>query len=155
MNYFLDTNILLIYLRDNEQARNIEKDLKLLEKGNNLLLSVVSVGEIKSIAIQNKWGKRKIENLISILQDFLITDINTQEIIERYSQIDAYSQGKLNQNPVSFTARNMGKNDLWIAATASVYDIQLITTDKDFDHLEGKYLADLLWVDIEKYNVKK
>jgi tRNA(fMet)-specific endonuclease VapC len=155
MNYFLNTNILLIYLRDNEQARNIEKDLKLLEKGNNLLLSVVSVGEIKSIAIQNKWGKRKIENLISILQDFLITDINTQEIIERYSEINAYSQGKLNEIPVSFSARNMGKNDLWIAATASVYDIQLITTDKDFDHLEGKYLVDLLWVDIEKYNVKK
>lgn len=89
------------------------------------------------------------------MQDFLITDINTQEVIERYSQIDAYSQGKLNEIPVSFTARNMGKNDLWIAATASVYDIQLITTDKDFDHLEEKYLVDLLWVDIEKYNVKK
>ncbi len=54
MNYFLDTNLLLTYLRDNKQARNIEKELKLLEKGNNLLLSVVSVGEVKSIAIQNK-----------------------------------------------------------------------------------------------------
>lgn len=151
MNYFLDTNLLLTYLRDNKQARNIEKELKLLEKGNNLLLSVVSVGEVKSIAIQNKWGKRKIENLIAILQDFLITDINTQEVIDRYAEIDAYSQGKLNDIPTPFSARNMGKNDLWIAATASIYNVQLITTDKDFDHLKENYLPNLFWVDVEKY----
>jgi len=151
MNYFLDTNIVLIYLRDNEQAKNIERELKLLEKGNNLLVSVVSVGELKSLAIQNKWGKRKIENLLTILQDFLITDINTQEILERYAEIDAYSQGKLTDIPTTFSSQNMGKNDLWIAATASVYAIQLITTDKDFDHLEKCYLKNLLWINLEKY----
>lgn len=31
----------------------------------------------------------------------------------------------------------MGKNDLWIAATAITYNIPLITTDADFDHLDG------------------
>lgn len=34
----------------------------------------------------------------------------------------------------------MGKNDLWIAATASVLNLELLTTDSDFDHLGGKYL---------------
>ena len=34
----------------------------------------------------------------------------------------------------------MGKNDLWIAATSSVYDLVLVTTDKDFDHLDKEYL---------------
>jgi tRNA(fMet)-specific endonuclease VapC len=154
MNYFLDTNIVLIYLRDNEQAKTIERELQLLRKGNNLLVSVVSVGELKSLAIQNKWGKRKIENLLAILQDFLITDINTQEILERYAEIDAYSQGKLTDIPTTFSSQNMGKNDLWIAATASVYDIQLITTDKDFDHLETRYLKNLLWINLEKYKNK-
>ena len=33
------------------------------------------------------------------------------------------------------SARNMGKNDIWIAATALCYDIELYTTDNDFDHL--------------------
>ena len=63
-----------------------------------------------------------------------------------YAEIDAYSQGKLLSNPVPVgsSARNMGKNDLWIAATASILNITLLTSDKDFDHLNGVYL------DVEK-----
>lgn len=34
----------------------------------------------------------------------------------------------------------MGKNDLWIAATASILGAKLLTTDNDFEHLNGKYL---------------
>ena len=47
--------------------------------------------------------------------------------------IELYSQGKLAS--VDFTPRNMSKNDLWIAATAYVTNATLVTTDKDFDHL--------------------
>jgi len=43
----------------------------------------------------------------------------------------------------------MGKNDLWIAATASAFDIRLITTDKDFDHLKDQFI-DLLYIDLNK-----
>ena len=35
----------------------------------------------------------------------------------------------------------MGKNDIWIAATASVMDAPLITTDGDYDHLDSVYLS--------------
>jgi len=34
----------------------------------------------------------------------------------------------------------MGKNDLWIAATASVLSAALLTTDNDFSHLQGYFL---------------
>lgn len=34
----------------------------------------------------------------------------------------------------------MHKNDLWIAATALVLDIPLITSDSDFDHLNNTLL---------------
>lgn len=37
--------------------------------------------------------------------------------------------------PAGLSARNMGKNDLWIAATALYLDLPLHTTDNDFDHL--------------------
>ena len=63
MNYLLDTNILVIYVRATELTRKIEQDLKLLTGNNDLVISVVAVGEIKSIAKRNKWGKKKIENL--------------------------------------------------------------------------------------------
>ena len=34
----------------------------------------------------------------------------------------------------------MGKNDLWIAATAFVTKATLLTTDKDFDHMHPAFL---------------
>ena len=49
-----------------------------------------------------------------------------------------------------FPARNMGKNDLWIAATASAFNLKLATTDKDFQHLEQVFV-DLVYVNYEKY----
>jgi predicted nucleic acid-binding protein len=33
----------------------------------------------------------------------------------------------------------MGKNDLWIAATATVFQATLLTTDKDFNHLHNVF----------------
>lgn len=38
------------------------------------------------------------------------------------------------------SSRNMGKNDLWIAAIASVFDMTLLTTDADFNHLNNHFL---------------
>lgn len=38
-------------------------------------------------------------------------------------------------------ARNMGKNDLWIAASAKAAGATLLTTDGDFDHLIPDHLA--------------
>ena len=39
---------------------------------------------------------------------------------------------KISQPPKTTTAKNMGKNNRWIATTASVPDIDLLTSDKDF-----------------------
>lgn len=112
MNYLLDTNILVIYARGADLAKKIEHDLKLLTRENDLVISVVTVGEIKSIAKRNKWGEKKIENLKELLERFLVADINIETIVEKYAEIDTFSQGKLSDGKVDFTARNMGKNDL-------------------------------------------
>lgn len=151
MNYLIDTNILIIYVRDTDLTRKLEEDLRLLTGDNNLVISVVSIGEIKSIAKQNKWGKKRMRRLIEILSQFLIADINVEDIIESYSEIDTYSQGKLEGKATSFTSRNMGKNDLWIAATASTLNLELITTDKDFGHLNEEYLK-LKRIDLSGYS---
>lgn len=127
-------------MRANEWTRKIEDDLKLFSNGNNLVVSVVTIGEIKSIAIQNKWGKRRIEQMLKTLNEFLVSDIKTNKILEKYAEIDAYSQGRLERLKGNFTSKNMGKNDLWIAATAAVLDIELLTTDKDFEHLNESFL---------------
>lgn len=140
MNYLLDTNIIVTYVRDTEVTRRLEDQLNLLTGDHNLIVSVVSIGEIRSIAKQSNWGDKKITKLENIVSDFLITDINVETIIERYAEIDAYSQGKLKGEKVGFSSRKMGKNDLWIAATASIFDLELITTDRDFEHLNPRFL---------------
>lgn len=140
MNYLLDTNILLIYTRENSLKDIIEENYNPFGVSNNTLISVVTVGEIKAIALKNNWGNRRINLLESILNRLIIVDINSEDVIERYAELDTYSQNKLEGRPLGASARNMGKNDLWIAATASVINAKLITTDNDFNHLDNVYL---------------
>jgi len=56
-------------------------------------------------------------------------DISATEVLDNYAALDLASQ----RHPGG--ARNMGKNDLWIAATTRVVGGVLLTTDRDFDHL--------------------
>ena len=141
MRYVLDTNILLHYMRESEVSVRIDAQYNPLDSTlHDAILSVVSVGEIKAIAKINHWGTRKLEKLDLLLDELLITDINSEDLIERYAEIDAFSHGKLTERPLGMSARNMGKNDLWIAATASILEASLLTTDFDFNHLHDEFL---------------
>ena len=139
MNYLLDTNILLLYIRDKETRKYVEERYDPFGEENNPIISVVTVGEIKSIARRNGWGKQKIKLLEDILSDLIIADINAEDVIEMYAEIDAYSQGRLKNKALGSSARNMGKNDLWIAATCQVTKSVLLTTDGDFEHLRDYF----------------
>ncbi len=134
----LDTNILLFLLREDSRWRNIYETYDVENRLN--CISVVSLGELNAIALRNSWGECRIQKIDQLAQDFTIVDIHVEEIIKCYGEIDAFSQGKHPTRPLSMTARNMGKNDLWIAATASVFDIVLVTSDADFNHLNGNFL---------------
>lgn len=144
MKYVLDTNI-LIYLLSNK-SRNSFIDLlntkyNLFDLKNSLVLSIVTIAELKSIALQRQWGATKLNLLEKLFEQFIIIDSFGKATVDRYAEIDAFSQGKLDLGTAKhFSARNMGKNDLWIAALASVSKSFLLTTDKDFLHLHNKYL---------------
>jgi len=93
-------------------------------------------------------GAEKLQALDELLRKLPLVDINDERIIREYANIDAYSLGKKAAHPLPAgqTARVMGKNDLWIAATASVLSATLLTTDHDFDHLNGVFL-DAVYID--------
>ncbi|MEM1216646.1 MAG: PIN domain-containing protein, partial [Bacteroidota bacterium] len=133
-------NILLIYLRDEKTKYYIEETHDPMGAANTPIISVVSVGEIKSIAKRNKWGARKVAAIEQMMRKLVITDIKYADVIDRYAEIDTYSQDKFPERRLGTTARNMGKNDLWIAATGSVLGATLLTTDNDFNYLNNKYL---------------
>ncbi len=115
----------------------LESDIAAGNGNNNLrIISIVTKGEIESIAVQFKWGDKKNEQLKALLNHFLIVPIDSNQIVNTYAEIDAFSQRKHPTIHAKHTSRNMGKNDLWIAATAYVTNSTLITADGDFDHLD-------------------
>lgn len=150
MNYLLDTNIIIIYSKDGKIARQIEDDYRFFATENNLAVSIVTIAEINSLVHQLRIkGKRK-EGLDKILSKLYQVDISYADILQKYEEIDAFSQCKHQVLKSNFTPRNMGKNDIWIAATASALGIPLVTTDKDFAHLSPTFIS-LVLVDLGKY----
>lgn len=137
MNYVLDTNILIHILTGSD----IGVKAKEKTQSNNpfLIISIVTQAEIISIANQRKWGTKKLSILNNLLEELLIIPINNFELVQTYAEIDTYSQGKLEEKPLNMTSRNMGKNDLWIAATTLLTGSTLLTTDNDFNHLDPSY----------------
>ncbi len=146
--YLFDTNILLYFFRQDKNWETIYSAYDLSVISDNVV-SVVGWGEILALGTRNGWGERRMSELDKLNELFLIADIYDEKIIHRYAEIDAFSEGKLKSKPLGTSSRKMGKNDLWIAATASVLGLTLLTTDKDFQHLDGVYL-DLAFVDLEK-----
>jgi tRNA(fMet)-specific endonuclease VapC len=139
MNLLFDTNIILAIVR----AKSGHQIMDYLNpKGNNIYVSFVNIAESQSIAFQNSWGEHKMQILVDFFKSVYVMNV-TNSLLPTYIGIDAYSQRKhpdYEKYPFS-TPRNMGKNDLWIAATASLLNLQLVTTDKDFDHLETSFLS--------------
>ncbi|MVM30565.1 PIN domain-containing protein [Spirosoma sp. HMF4905] len=149
MIYLFDTNIVLAYIRQNNIADSVTAILSLTEN-NQVQISVVTAGELWSIARQNNWSTARQAKLQDLLNCYIRVTIADDELVQRYADIDAFSQNKLAGRSLGISARNMGKNDLWIAASASLTGATLITTDKDFDHLHGQYV-EVVWLDPNQY----
>ncbi|MBO0932060.1 PIN domain-containing protein [Fibrella aquatilis] len=119
-----DTNLIIRYVR-NQTMLPIR-----------VVIPIVVAGELEALALKNDWGYQKVKFLQHLIDSYPVADLN-REVTRVYAEIDAYSQGKSKQMPLpaGITARNMGKNDLWIAAIALYLDMELHTADGDFDHL--------------------
>lgn len=124
--YLLDTCILVHLLRGNTLGEAINNRYSLSSSMHRAVISVVTVGELRSLAGQLGWGEAKIAPMTAILSQVVQVDINHEDIITAYAAIDVHSIN---------VGRPMGKNDLWIAATCVAGGFFLLTTDGDFDHL--------------------
>ena len=145
MNRFLlDTNMLLGFAREAPWARWANEEFRFGATETMVLTSVVCRGEILALAEKRGWGRRSRMNLEDILNRFPTLDINRQPILNAYARIDAWTHGRAVDSPGDTAppkpAIAMTQNDLWIAATAHVSRTTLLSTDKDFDHLDGVWL---------------
>jgi len=140
--YLLDTNILVHYIRKSQLYQQVETNENLTDSDCLPMISVVTQGEIFSLASQRGWGTAKNQIIQNLLSKLVIVDINSSDVdlLQAYANIDSYSKNKLSGRPLG-SSITMGKNDLWIAATALVANATLLTTDGDFDHLNGIFIS--------------
>jgi predicted nucleic acid-binding protein len=133
--YLLDTNVLMAYARGKGPVFDaVEQTYSLLNPQTASYVSVVSIGEILSFARRRSWSKKLAD--LQLLTSKLVTVeiLHQQPLMDAYAEIDSFTLGLK-------PSRTMGKNDLWIAATAKVTKAILLTTDPDFEHLERVHLT--------------
>jgi tRNA(fMet)-specific endonuclease VapC len=139
MIYVLDTNILIHLVRGTAMVQTELNRIGIFNRRNYANISIVSVGELKVFALRNQWGATKLAILNTFVNALTPISIDNQDIVDAYVDIDLYSQGKHPHHASAFTARNMGKNDLWIAATTQYLGATLVTADNDFNHLQPTF----------------
>ena len=127
--FLLDTNVLVALIRGKALGAWIDAQYQLRAAAERPVVCVVTVGEIRSLARQFKWGEDKRKALNKIVEELVIVDIHSEDMLAAYEEID--SDGVL-------AGQKIGKNDIWIAAASRVTQRSLLTTDTDFlkDHLK-------------------
>ena len=135
----LDTNIFVNLIRDNAIGQRLKRERQFLMTEVVPAYCIVTEGELRSLALQWAWGHDKLEQMRYLLDYFRPISIENPETIQAYAVIDAQSKSQ---------GLTMGKNDVWIAAAAYVTGFELLTTDRDFDHLHGTLITRTL-VDIQ------
>lgn len=138
--YVLDTSALLNLIRGKELGQQIDSAYGLRMAMYRHTISIVTHGEIKVLAERNNWGDEKRNALATALDSLITINIDSEPLVQAYVQVEEASRN------APGGARNMGQNDMWIAATALLSGQPLITTDGDFNHLNGRLIT-VHWID--------
>jgi tRNA(fMet)-specific endonuclease VapC len=135
--YLLDTNILVHFVRNDSSWAKVRDEFQLFAIEPTPWISVVTSGELRSLAYQHSWGSTKSEQMEFALGYFVEIPIQAEKLVRAYALIDAHFQKQ---------GQALGKNDLWIAATAHITGAKLLTMDHDFDAMHGLFL-NREWID--------
>lgn len=128
----LDTNILVHGVRRGPVWDRIQAEYQLFLAEPTPLVCVVSVGELRSLALLREWEAARLDQMAFLLSSFREASASAPDVVDVYAEIaaDAVRGGHA-----------IGQNDLWIAATAIALRATLLTADRDFDWLAPSPLA--------------
>ena len=66
---------------------------------------------------------------MELVRECVVVDINSEEVLRWYAELDHHTESR---------GRRMGKNDLWIAATAAATNGWVVTEDRDFENVKDR-----------------
>lgn len=126
-NVLLDTNIVsYTFKRD---TRHISYRLHLADK--YLAISFMTLAELDAWADLHNWGSRRREELANFLSTYIVVE-SDRELCRMWGAI---------RNQASRNGRYIETSDAWIAATALLYQIPLVSHNrKHFDWIKGLQL---------------
>ena len=138
--YLLDTNVVLHATRQNSPvSAAIESHFQLKQSPFRPAICEVTVAELKAFA--QAWGQPRKELLKRLIADLLVIPISNPSIHERWAEL--YSFARKSGLPVQ-----VDHNDVWIAATAHVAGLTLLSSDhKAFLPLRGTAWVDVIVLD--------
>lgn len=137
-DYLLDTGIVLHYARASAACSRVEQECGLAVSTFRPMVCVVTLGEIRAIALRRGWDGAKLNGLDAFLANLVSVDISPPAIINAYAAISAHATRH-------GWALAHQKNDLWIAAAAQVTGATLLTMDKDFTPAQGVFINRMLF----------
>lgn len=138
--YVLDTSTLLNLIRGKELGEQIDSAYGLRAAMYRHTISIVTHGELRVLAERNDWGAQKRDALANALSSLVTLNIDSEPLVEAYVRVEEACRN------APMNARTMGQNDMWIAATALVSNLPIVTTDDDFNHLNGRLIT-VHWID--------
>jgi len=139
-SYALDTGVVLNLVRGKELGTRIDREFGLTRSMRLHTVSIVTHGELKVLADRNEWGAEK-RGVLAIALDNLVTlNIESEALVDAYVEVDRACRTAIGGGRV------LGQNDMWIAATALLSGLPLITTDRDFLPLHERLIT-VHWID--------
>src|SRR5437868_865916 len=115
--YLLDTNVVIALVRGNDLGRYLDTTYGLSAMSPGPDVSIVTIGELVAFAGKARWGPARWADLTRVVATLTAHDVDDRFILA-YGEIDTASHA---------VGHKMGKNDLWIAATARVLGLTLLT----------------------------
>jgi predicted nucleic acid-binding protein len=101
-------------------------------RGSELVVSFMTVAEMRQGALDANWGPRKCDVLEAYLADFSVL----------HSDSLLCSTWAVVRNQSTRKGRPMSSADAWIAATALVLSVPLVTNNpRDYRHLDNLQLV--------------
>ena len=119
--YLLDTNVVLFATRQHSAtAVTIEHQFGLKASPFRPAICEVTVAEL--LAFAESWGPARKKLLRAVIEELLVLPIGRPEIHAEWAKLKSYARTK-------GLAIQQDHNDIWIAATARVAGMTVISSD--------------------------
>lgn len=138
--YLFDTNIVLHATRQGSPV-SVAADAQFQLSQSPFRPAICEVTVAEMLAFAQSWQERRREHLKRIIDQFLVIPIGDDRIHRQWAEL--YSHAKAHGLPIQHD-----HNDVWIAATAKVAGLKVISTDgAAFLPLRGTTWVDVAIVD--------